>query len=198
MDASLSPPLKSKTSVKCSWREEALLNRGSSASKTWPPFPGAAGALHPALCHADMLSAQTDARRWPRSAALRPPRCTRIAACWCFALALCITPLSLKKQRWRETTETCATRAACRWMICTSLSEDTTWGSHAGAAPVWTFGLPPQRALQHLGGVGVVVLGQDEDDLEDTKEKTYMLMSCSGALNSPKSINECSSKSEPT
>uniref|UniRef100_A0AAV2KP79 Uncharacterized protein n=1 Tax=Knipowitschia caucasica TaxID=637954 RepID=A0AAV2KP79_KNICA len=31
----------------------------------------------------------------------------------------------------------------------------------------WKLGLPPQRALQDLGGIGVVVLGQDEDDLEN-------------------------------
>lgn len=34
MDALLVPPLKSERSVKCFWREAALLNRGSAASQT--------------------------------------------------------------------------------------------------------------------------------------------------------------------
>lgn len=47
------------------------------------PLPGAADASRPALCHADMLSDQTDARS-SLAALLSGPPTLLWAACWCF------------------------------------------------------------------------------------------------------------------
>lgn len=37
--------------------------------------------------------------------------------------------------------------------------------------PQRSFSVPPERALQDLGGFSVVVLGEDQDNLEDKKDR---------------------------
>lgn len=69
------------------------------------PFPGTAGARRPALCHADMLSAQTDAHPDLAAPLSGPPLYSELPADVLSVLALCIPLVSLKKHSG-EITET--------------------------------------------------------------------------------------------
>lgn len=127
MDALLSSPLKRETSVKCFWRQAALLNGGRSASQTWPPFPGTAGVHHPTLLRAGTLSIQTDAHPG-LTAPLSGPPFSRRAACWCFALTLCIAVVSLTKHGAENLQcPRCEREAADWWKVGVSLRPDMTY-----------------------------------------------------------------------
>ncbi len=80
------------------------------------PFLGTAAAHRPALCHADMLSAQTDAHSGLAAPLSGPPLYSKRPADVLSALALCITLFSLKKHS-REISETCTALAVKRKLL---------------------------------------------------------------------------------
>lgn len=179
-------PEKPNTSVKCSWREEAALNRGSSASETWPPFFLAlpVPSILPCATLICYLPKQMLGTAAPPPAS-HPLPSTRRAACWCSALTPCTPPTSSRKRRRRDNRDLHHPGCCC---CCRPLKDlprpdrghgTGRWRGRGGAV---SLGLPPQRALQHLGGVSVVVLGQDEDHLQDTRTQRQLL--------EPKSINK--------
>lgn len=95
-------PKKPNSRVKCFWREEAQLNRESSASKTWPPFFLALSvpSVLPCAMLICYLLKQMLGTATPRHHHLHS------TACWCSALTLCTPPL-LPGSTGGETTEIC-------------------------------------------------------------------------------------------
>lgn len=161
-------PEKPNSSVKCFWREEALLNRGSFASKTWPPF-------FLALLVPSVLPRATLICYLPKQmlGTVPPTTTTTLILLPADVLPSLYAPLHFFQEAPAERQLRpapprllpAAERPASAWQ---RTRHREVKGSD-GAVQLHTLGLPPQRALQHLGGVGVVVLGQDEDHLQDTK-----------------------------